>query len=477
VKPEPVRVAVVGHTNTGKTSLMRTLLRDVAFGEVSDRPATTRHVEGAALLVEGEPLLELYDTPGLEDSIGLLERLDDRGRAAGPGRPDWPQVLDRFLDSPEADRDFAQEKKALRQVRRCDLALYVIDARERVLGKHRDELEILTRCARPVVPVLNFTAGSETHMRAWRDQLARLNLHAVAEFDTVVLDEHGERRLLEKMQTLLDERRAALQRVIDDRARLRQRLLHAGARMVANMLIDAAACTVLVPVEEEAAAARQIEQFKREVVEREERCLRQLLELHRFRPDDAALGHLSIQDGRWGFDVFSPAALRQFGVRAGSAVAAGAAAGLVIDAMLGGLSLGAATAAGAALGAAWQTGRSYGRRVLERMRGRRELRCDDATLHLLLERQTALLRVLAQRGHAAVRPAQVGPPAGGPEPAALPPELLRARGAPGWSSLPSSSPRGGWRGGDDAGRAAAEERLAGRIAQRVERAAGAEGPR
>ena len=35
-----LRVAVVGHTNTGKTSLLRTLMRDVNFGEVSDRPAT-----------------------------------------------------------------------------------------------------------------------------------------------------------------------------------------------------------------------------------------------------------------------------------------------------------------------------------------------------------------------------------------------------------------------------------------------------
>ena len=48
-----LKVAVVGHTNTGKTSLMRTLTQDVSFGEVSDHPGTTRHVEGTALLVDG----------------------------------------------------------------------------------------------------------------------------------------------------------------------------------------------------------------------------------------------------------------------------------------------------------------------------------------------------------------------------------------------------------------------------------------
>ena len=71
-----LKVAIVGHTNTGKTSLVRTLTRDAGFGEVSDRPATTRHVEGTVLLVDGRPLVELYDTPGLEDPIGLLEQLD-----------------------------------------------------------------------------------------------------------------------------------------------------------------------------------------------------------------------------------------------------------------------------------------------------------------------------------------------------------------------------------------------------------------
>ncbi len=62
-----LKIAVVGHTNVGKTSLMRTLTRDVDFGEVSDRPATTRRVEGTGLFVDCRKVLELYDTPGLED--------------------------------------------------------------------------------------------------------------------------------------------------------------------------------------------------------------------------------------------------------------------------------------------------------------------------------------------------------------------------------------------------------------------------
>ncbi|MHC4320418.1 MAG: GTPase domain-containing protein, partial [Planctomycetota bacterium] len=153
-----LRLAVVGHTNTGKTSLLRTLTRNVDFGEVSPHPATTRHVEGTSILLQGAKVLELYDTPGLEDSIGLLDHLD--GLAKGR-RDERLEDVHKFLDSRKARGRFAQEAKAIRQVLDCDAALYVIDARDRVLGKHRDELEILARCATPVVPVLNFTADPD----------------------------------------------------------------------------------------------------------------------------------------------------------------------------------------------------------------------------------------------------------------------------------------------------------------------------
>jgi len=131
---QPLKLAVVGHTNVGKTSLLRTLTRDVGFGEVSHRPSTTRHVEGARLSVDGEPLLDLFDTPGLEDAIALLDYLE---RLERPGeRLDGPARLARFLEGSEARQRFEQEAKVLRQLLASDAGLYVIDAREPVLAKN-----------------------------------------------------------------------------------------------------------------------------------------------------------------------------------------------------------------------------------------------------------------------------------------------------------------------------------------------------
>jgi len=211
---EPLKLAVVGHTNVGKTSLLRTLTRDVGFGEVSHRPSTTRHVEGARLSVDGEALLELYDTPGLEDAIALLDYLE---RLERPGeRLDGPARLERFLQGSEARQRFEQEAKVLRQLLASDAGLYVIDAREPVLAKYRDELEVLASCGKPLLPVLNFVASHQHREPQWREALARLGLHALVRFDSVAPPEDGERRLYESLALLLEDARPALQRLIDD---------------------------------------------------------------------------------------------------------------------------------------------------------------------------------------------------------------------------------------------------------------------
>lgn len=237
---EPLKLAVVGHTNVGKTSLLRTLTRDVGFGEVSHRPSTTRHVEGARLSVDGEPLLELYDTPGLEDAIALLDYLE---RLERPGeRLDGPARLERFLQGSEARQRFEQEAKVLRQLLASNAGLYVIDAREPVLAKYRDELEVLANCGKPLLPVLNFVASSQHREPEWREALARLGLHALVRFDSVAPPEDGERRLYESLALLLENARPALQRLIDDQQAQRLARRHSGKRLIAELLLDCAAC-------------------------------------------------------------------------------------------------------------------------------------------------------------------------------------------------------------------------------------------
>ncbi|WP_374442869.1 GTPase/DUF3482 domain-containing protein [Pseudomonas panipatensis] len=430
---EPLKLAVVGHTNVGKTSLLRTLTRDVGFGEVSHRPSTTRHVEGARLSVDGQALLELYDTPGLEDAIALRDYLDALER---PGeRLDGPDKLRRFLDGSEARGRFEQEAKVLRQLLASDAGLYVIDAREPVLAKYRDELAVLAGCARPLLPVLNFVACAEHREAQWREALSRLGLHALVRFDSVAPPLDGERRLYESLALLLEKARPPLDRLIADHEAQALARREAGATLIAELLVDVAACRNLVPGDAEA-IRRATEALRGRVRKREDACVQALLRLYAFRQDDARAADLPLLDGRWGDDLFNPETLRQLGVRLGGGVAAGAAAGAGIDLLVGGLTLGAATAIGALAGGAWQTVGHYGQRLLGKLKGQRELSVDDSVLRLLALRQRQLLAALQARGHAAMEAIRVASPEDQQwREGRLPDALRKARAHPEWSTL------------------------------------------
>ncbi len=440
---EPLKLAVVGHTNVGKTSLLRTLTRDRHFGEVSHRPGTTRHVEGARLSAGGEALLDLYDTPGMEDAIALR---DHYASLAEPGeRLDGPQRIRRLLATPACAQRFEQEAKVLRSLLAADAGLYVIDAREPVLAKYRDELALLGDCGKPLLAVLNFVADPGHRGEEWRAALARQGLHALVRFDSVAPPGDGERRLYESLALLLEPARPQLERLIAEHAARRAERLRSGAALIADLLLDAAACRRAVQGEP-AAIEAAITRLHDDLRQREQRCVEALLQLFAFDREDAEAGALPLLDGRWGDDLFHPETLRQLGIQLGSGMAAGAAAGAGIDLLVGGLSLGAATALGALAGGGWQTLRNYGQRLRERVTGHRELTVDDAILRLLALRQTRLLTALDQRGHAARQRLQLDSPEQqqwreGP----LPEPVERARAHPEWSrlngSLASSSER------------------------------------
>ena len=176
---QAIRIAVVGHTNAGKTSLLRTLTRRVNFGEVSQRPGTTRHVESVDLEVNGQAAVRFFDTPGLEDAVALREHL--AGLADAQATP--PERIRLFLQGPEAHGVFEQEAKVLRAMLDIDAAFLVIDVREPVLPKFRDEIELLNSCARPVLPVLNFVRDAASRETDWKELLSAYGLHVQVRFD------------------------------------------------------------------------------------------------------------------------------------------------------------------------------------------------------------------------------------------------------------------------------------------------------
>ena len=426
---QTLSLAVVGHTNTGKTSLMRTLLRDSRFGEVQNAAATTRHVAQAALGDGVETWLYLHDTPGLEDAGGVLDWLEENTSPQHEGI----ERLQQFLDSPAAQNEWAQEAKVLRQVLASDAALYVVDAREDVLPKYKDELTVLSWCAKPVMPVFNFIHGQ--NMDEWQTLLARRSLHVSSRFDTVAFDFSGEMVLWQQLATLLGQP-PALSALTAFRQQEWQQLERQAYVLVAQFLLDAAAC--VRQFEDKSRSQAVLDEMQAAVAAHESSLHQQLFALYRFYYSDADIqGQQVLRAFRQ--NPFDAELLKDYGIRTGKAAATGALLGLGVDALTLGTSLGLGATIGGVLGGLagnWQV-------LYDKIQGIETLMIDNATLTLLAARSLHLLQTLKSRGHAATNSVVLHEKVALPWKAdALPKVLQQARLQPKWSALnPSYEPQ------------------------------------
>ena len=429
-------VAVVGHANAGKTSLIRTLLRDTEFGEVADQAGTTRHVEGSAMNIGEENRLALFDTPGLEDSIRLFHILSQ----FFPGQSvDGVERLHYFLENLSNYPELDQEAKVIRALLDIDLIFYVIDLREPILGKYRDELQILSYAAKPVIPVLNFTRQGGDSLSLWKQQLARLNFHAYVSFDNVHFDFSDEIKIYQKMQTLLPDQESLLNQLIAQRQQQWTASYHLATEIVAKLFVECAALRYQIDNSDQALQECS-SKLQRTVRKAENKCAAELLKLYQFRKEDVAESNLPVVQDGWQLDLFSSDNLQEFGINITGNIAKGVSAGVAIDLMTAGMSLGAAAITGGVAGALWSVKQRYYDEIYAKLTGSRYICLDDVTLQVLWLRQNKLLRILQQRGHASLDKIDLEEDRGAIElPKSWHKWLRRARSHPYWSTLDGHS--------------------------------------
>jgi len=160
-------LSLISHTNIGKTTLARTLLRrDV--GEVRDEAHVTDESSAYTMLETPNEALILWDTPGFGNVSQLLKRLKAQGGAWG-----WlmHEVVDRVFN-----RSLYSSFEAARNVKNnAEVVLYLVNVQEKPgdAGYIPGELTLLDALAKPVIMILNQVGPNQLANPQERQQLER----------------------------------------------------------------------------------------------------------------------------------------------------------------------------------------------------------------------------------------------------------------------------------------------------------------
>jgi len=158
-----VKIAVAGHTNVGKTTLIRTLTRS-NFGKVEDRANVTVVPEPC----EYEGMQALFiDCPGFSNSSSYVNYNNVLKALKGQIQSIVDQALSGF------DREAMQfDERALEGIDGSDVVLYVTDLESVPQKHHEDELTLVRAKSSKIVAVVNkFRVGelkSTSREKSWK---------------------------------------------------------------------------------------------------------------------------------------------------------------------------------------------------------------------------------------------------------------------------------------------------------------------
>ncbi|MGA0369524.1 MAG: GTPase domain-containing protein, partial [Kiritimatiellia bacterium] len=134
---EPVKFAVLGHPNEGKSSVVSTLTENEKV-RISASPGETTRCTSFTIQVENEAAMEIIDTPGFQNPAATLEWF-----AAWKGEES--QMVDAFIKAHAQDKSFHHDLEIMIPLKDRAGVLYVADASRPLREADRQEMELL-RC-------------------------------------------------------------------------------------------------------------------------------------------------------------------------------------------------------------------------------------------------------------------------------------------------------------------------------------------
>ncbi len=359
VQKSQIALSLISHTNIGKTTLARTLLRK-EIGLVADRAHVTLDNQKYTVLeTEAGESLQLWDTPGFPNCQKILSRLQG---AKNPILRILTEVWDRFRDRPS----WCAQQAVLNVQHEADVVLYLVNATEEpnMAGYIASELQLLEWIGKPVIILLNQIGppkGREEQQRLeqpWKDYFAQYGfVRAVHSLDAFSRCWVQEGILLETIQSLLPpDDRQLMTRLFVAWKHTNLTVFHAAMQQWAMLVSTAARARVMTkgdgsPMERQKQQA--VDGLLRGLVNAVGATTKAVIALHGLEGDavgiiQARMEHVEVQRSSRGLDETTLGGTAIGGI--GGALTSGAYAGLHLDAAAGGVSMGLFTVAGAVVG-------------------------------------------------------------------------------------------------------------------------------
>ncbi len=359
VEKSQIALSLISHTNIGKTTLARTLLRK-DIGLVADRAhVTLENQKYTVLETEAGESLQLWDTPGFPNCQKILSRLQG---AKNPIVRIVTEVWDRFRDRPS----WCAQQAVLNVQQEADVVLYLVNATEEpsMAGYIAPELQLLDWIGKPVIVLLNQTGSPKDRQdqerleQPWKDYFARYGfvrgVHSLDAFSRCWVQEGI---LFETIQSLLPrDDRQLMTRLFAVWQKAHLTVFDAAMEQWSALVSHAAKSRVMTKGDGssmEVQKQQAVDSLLKDLVNEVGATTKAVIALHGLEGDaigviQARMEHVEVLRGgqSWGEATLSGTAIGGIG----GALTSGAYAGLHLDAATGGVSMGLFTVAGAVVG-------------------------------------------------------------------------------------------------------------------------------
>ncbi len=344
-------IAVIGHPNEGKSSVLSTLAEDDSV-RISNMPGETTVCQTFPVSIDGREVLRFTDTPGFQNPQRVLAELEKLADEAG-------DCVTRFRTMFKDSKQLQDDVELLSPVERGAGIIYVVDGSRPVRNVDRAEMEILRLTGRPRMAVINCKDNTFDYLASWKNEFRRsfnanrvFNAHRATYAERILLLE-ALKSVDQDWQPLLDQVIAAFKTDWNNR---NQQTVDILLDLFSECLQHTVSASLKDDTDQEKLKEHLLTVFHSSITEKETKAHNRVQRLYKHNifnyslPEYSLLHEEIFSKKTWELFGLSKKQLAVFGGLGGAALGAG------LDLAAGGAMLGLATGlagAAGAVGALW----------------------------------------------------------------------------------------------------------------------------